>query len=26
VIIGAVGADALKEKINQARCGKALCS
>jgi protein-disulfide isomerase len=26
VIIGAVGADVLKEKINQARCGKALCS
>jgi protein-disulfide isomerase len=26
VVIGAVGADALKEKINQARCGKAACS
>jgi protein-disulfide isomerase len=26
VVIGAVGAEALKEKINQARCGKAICS
>ena len=25
VIIGAVGAEALKEKINNARCGKAIC-
>jgi hypothetical protein len=25
-VIGAVGAEALKEKINQARCGKSLCS
>ena len=25
VIIGAVGADALKEKVSQARCGKAMC-
>jgi protein-disulfide isomerase len=26
VVIGAVGVEALKEKINQARCGKAICS
>jgi protein-disulfide isomerase len=26
VVIGAVGVDALKEKINVARCGKATCS
>lgn len=26
VVIGAVGVEALKEKINQARCGKATCS
>jgi protein-disulfide isomerase len=25
VVIGAVGLDALKEKINTARCGKAVC-
>ena len=25
VIIGAVGAEALKEKVSQARCGKAMC-
>jgi len=25
VIIGAVGAEALKEKVNNARCGKAIC-
>jgi hypothetical protein len=25
VVIGAVGANALKEKINSARCGKATC-
>ncbi len=26
VVIGAVGVDALKEKVNMARCGKASCS
>jgi protein-disulfide isomerase len=25
VVVGAVGLDALKEKINTARCGKATC-
>jgi protein-disulfide isomerase len=25
VVVGAVGEDALKEKISQARCGKAMC-
>ena len=25
VVVGAVGADALKEKVSQARCGKAMC-
>jgi hypothetical protein len=25
VVIGAVGLKALKEKINNARCGKAIC-
>jgi protein-disulfide isomerase len=25
VVVGAVGLDALKEKINTARCGKASC-
>ena len=26
VVIGAVGVEALKEKVNMARCGKATCS
>ncbi len=26
VVVGAVGLDALKEKVNMARCGKATCS
>ena len=26
VVVGAVGLDALKQKVNQARCGKATCS
>jgi len=25
VVIGAVGLDALKQKVNNARCGKATC-
>jgi protein-disulfide isomerase len=25
IVIGAVGADALREKISNARCGKATC-
>jgi protein-disulfide isomerase len=26
VVVGAIGLDGLKEKIDQARCGKASCS
>jgi protein-disulfide isomerase len=26
VVVGAVGLDALKQKVNMARCGKATCS